>query len=111
MPMLVRIAGGPDPEKVMRDTWGHQDAAPNVRHPGTIVFAAGEYGDLVILHVDLGANAGYGPWFYEHVHHWLCEQPAKNGTVYRWTGWYRHTGPDDETGEFCGTTTLVPLPA
>ncbi len=70
--MIVQVVGGPDPERVMQDTWGHMQAAPNVKHAGAVVFAHGAYGEQVVLSVDFGDSAGYGPWFYEHVHEWLA---------------------------------------
>ncbi len=110
--MIELVVGGPDREEVMRDTWGHLRCAPNVTHTGVIVFAGGAYGsDQMILTVAFDNDtAGYGPWFHQHVHAWLCEQRTEPGTCYRWTGWYRHTGPDDPIGEFVGEITTVPLP-
>jgi hypothetical protein len=75
-------------EEVLRDTWGHLDAKPGVNYPGTVLFAEGFYGDLVILDVDFG-DAGDGPWFYEGINDWLIEQDTEPGKVYRFTGRYR----------------------
>ena len=105
----IHVVGGPDPEQIRRDTWGHLDAEPGVPHAGVIVFAGGAFGcDQMILCADFeNDTAGDGPWFYQHVHQWLCKQRTEPGTCYRWTGYYRHTGPDDETGEFVGTIETV----
>jgi hypothetical protein len=105
--VIELVCGGPDPEKVMRDTWGHMDAAPNVKHPGAIVFVHGTYDELIILSVDFGDTAGDGPWFYEHLHAWLIEQDTQPGTCYRFTGWYRHDGEGNH--EFVGDTTVLRL--
>jgi hypothetical protein len=104
--VFVQIAGLKS-EEVMRGTWGHLDAKPNVKHPGTIVFAESAYGHLVILSADFGDDAGDGPWFYQHVHEWLDEQDTERGTCYRFTGWYRHDG--NGTHDFVGDITPVPL--
>jgi hypothetical protein len=73
--------------KVMRDTWGHLDAEPGKRYRGSILFAEGEYGDLVILRVDFG-EAGNGPWFHEAINDWLIEQETESGEMYRFEGYY-----------------------
>lgn len=115
MRVFELVAGGPDPDEVMQETWGHLNARPNVRHAGVIVFAHSAYDGLVVLSVDFGDDAGDGPWFYEHLHKWLAEQDdAEPGTCYRFTGWYRHNGydhddPGDESYEFVGDTTVVSL--
>lgn len=76
-------------EEVMRDTWGHLDDAVGVKHHGTILFAEGAFGgEQVILQSEFGLG-GYGPWFYEGIHDWLCEQETEVGYLYRFTGWYR----------------------
>jgi hypothetical protein len=92
-------------EEVMRGTWGHLDAHPGTRYRATITFAEGLYGDLVILDVDCKASGG--PWFYEGIQDWLCEQETEPGRIYRLDGHYclraggRH--------EFTGTITEKPL--
>jgi hypothetical protein len=76
-------------EEVMRKTWGHLDDAPGVKHRGIIRFAEGAFGgQQMILTSEFGLG-GYGPWFYEGIHDWLCEQDTEPGVVYRFTGWYR----------------------
>jgi hypothetical protein len=76
-------------ERVMRDTWGHLDDVPGIKHHGIILFAEGAFGgERVILRSRFGAG-GYGPWFYEGIHEWLGEQDMEDGRIYRFEGWYR----------------------
>lgn len=76
--------------EVVEDTWGHMRAHPNVWQHGKIVFAEGAFGgEQIILACDFGEDAGYGPWFYEQIHDWLCDQKTEPGNLYTFTGWYR----------------------
>jgi hypothetical protein len=105
---IVHIAGGPDAEDVMTDTWGHLKAHPGVQHHGVIVFAEAAFGgERVILHADFGPDAGYGPWFYEHAHEWLWGQDTEPGEIYTFSGWYRTDSSGDH--EFHGEVTSAPL--
>lgn len=108
MPVVEHVVGGPDPEEVARDTWGHMDARPGVRYRGTVVFAEGVYGGdgVVALSVDFG-NAGDGPWFYEGIQDWLCEQETELGRIYTFRGCYRLRAGGAH--EFVGETTERPL--
>ena len=100
------VVGGPKREDVMRDTWGHLDAKPGVEYPGKIIFAESCYGgEQVILSAEFG-DAGYGPWFYEGIHDWLCDQDTEVGKIYTWTGTYRL----DSEHHFEGTVKAVDLP-
>lgn len=75
--------------KALRETWGHLDAEVGVHYLGTITFAEGAFGrQRIILTSDFG-DAGYGPWFYEAIHDWLCEQETEPGKLYHFQGWYR----------------------
>lgn len=105
---VIYAAGAPDPGEVLEGTWGHLKAQPDVQHPGVIVFAEAQFGgERVILHADFGPDAGYGPWFFDHVHAWLYEQDAHLGRIYTFTGWYR-TSESSEYG-FSGEITSVAL--
>lgn len=88
------VVGGPDPEQVMRDTWGHLDAEVGVQHPGTILFAQTVSGEQFILSYDFGETAGHGPWFWDGLHQWLYSQETEDGAVYRFTGYYLLTRHD-----------------
>ncbi len=92
------VVGGPDPDAVMRETWGHLDAEDGRRYRGSILFAEGQYRDQVLLSVDFG-EAGYGPWFYEGIHDWLIQQDTEPGYIYKFDGFYRRRG---ERHEFVG---------
>jgi len=73
------------------------------------VFAEAEFGgERVILRADFGPDAGYGPWFCEHVHEWLWEQETQPGRIYTFAGWYRTRQSGDH--EFHGEITSVALP-
>lgn len=90
--IVEHVVGGPRPEEVMRETWGHLDAKPGVEHPGTILFAGGAFGgERIILRSEFG-DAGYGPWFYRGIHDWLCEQEIEDGKIYEFTGFYMLEG-------------------
>ncbi len=98
--VMVDAYGQRRAEETMLDTWGHMDAQPGVKYPGTILFAESEFGgERVILRSDFG-EAGYGPWFYEGVHDWLCDQDTEPGMLYLFTGSYRllKTGAHRFTG-------------
>lgn len=82
------VYGARKAAEAVEDTWGHFGAAPG-KHDGWILFTHGTYGDLTVIDVDFGDAAGYGPWFYEGIHSWLCYQDTKPGKVYRFKGWYR----------------------
>lgn len=107
--VVVHVVGGPNPEEVMRDTWGHLDARPGVRYAGTILYAESAYGgERVVLSAEFG-NAGFGPWFYEGVHDWLCEQQTEPGQLYRFTGTYRLGRGGAHV--FAGDVEEVPVPS
>jgi hypothetical protein len=109
MPVIEHVIGGPRPEQIMRDTWGHLGGRPDVKYRGTITFAEGVYGgERIILNVDFG-NASDGPWFYEGVHDWLFEQDTEPGYLYRFEGCYRQRR--GETHEFTGTIERTSLHA
>ena len=85
---LIDAYGERKYEEVQLETWGHMDATPGVEYSGKILFAASEFGgDQFILRSDFG-DAGYGPWFYEGIHDWLCEQETEDGKIYEFTGTY-----------------------
>lgn len=107
MGVFELVAGGPKREEVMRDTWGHLDAQPDIRYPGTILFAESEYGgDRMVLRADFGDEAGYGPWFYEGIQDWLYEQTIDPGKLYLFVGWYRLV---DDEHEFVGNVEIIDL--
>ena len=95
-------------EKVMRDTWGHMDANPGTRYRGHIVFAEGAFSGhgVIALACEFG-NAGCGPWFYEGLNDWLCDQETEPGKLYRFDGYYRLAA--GERHEFVGTITTTEL--
>lgn len=105
--IIVDVLAGRKVGEVMRETWGHLDAKPGVRYQGVILFAAGAFGgEQVILHSEFG-EAGYGPWFYEGIHDWLCEQETEPGRLYRFEGFYRLKRNGEH--EFTGTVTTTEL--
>jgi hypothetical protein len=105
MPTLV--IGGPRTEDVMRDTWGYMNANPGTRYNGHILFAEGAFGgDRIILEAEFG-NAGYGPWFYEGIMSWLCDQEMGVGRIYRFDGFYRLASGGSH--EFVGNITSTTL--
>lgn len=95
-------------EEVMRDTWGHMDANPGTRYRGEIVYAEGAFGgERVILASEFG-NAGFGPWFYQGIHGWLCQQETEPGRLYQFKGTYRLS--HDGRHIFDGIHTVMDIP-
>jgi len=76
--------------QVMHATWGHLAAEQGVRHPGSILFAHGEYGDIVPLRTDF-PTVHDSPWFFDGLNDYIGRQVMKRnkpGTIYRFDGWY-----------------------
>lgn len=102
--MIEFVAGGPDPEKVAEDTFGHLKSTPNEPHSGTIDFAVGEccHSAACVIEVQL-AGVEPSPWFHEQVHDWIDRLELDPG-CYRFTGWYQHDGQE---GRFSGSVKKV----
>lgn len=97
---VLLVAGGPDPVKVMEDTWG-SGAHPGTRYRMTFLFTHGWFGDRTVIDMDYSDRLDGGPWLYYDVHDWLNDQPTEEGKVYRFTGTYRAT-KDHESYAFDG---------
>ncbi len=51
MPRVDFLSAGKK-NKIMGETWGHLFPEPGSKHTGTITFAHGVYGDLIIISMD-----------------------------------------------------------
>jgi len=77
--------------RVMEETWGHLAPKKNRIYKGTIIFAYGEYGDMVPLHAEF-AGLDDSPWFFDALSDFIsdfCLQQEKWG-VFRFTGTFRN---------------------
>jgi hypothetical protein len=74
--------------RVEKETWGHLAPEPGRAYPGTILFAEGEWGDLVLLRANF-TDLPDSPWFYDALQEWQLDQATKPGGLYRFTGTYR----------------------
>lgn len=75
--------------RVMHQTWGHLAPEPGRKYRGDVLFAHGEYGDLVVLR-DNFDNLPGSPWFKSHLdgHFTTLAQSLRAGTVATWRGTY-----------------------
>lgn len=95
--------------QVMNATWGHLAAKRSVKHRGYILFAAGEYGDLICIK-SMFKNVPDSPWFYQHVHDFIFKKAGKReqrGKVFRFDGHYRVCL--NGVGQFIGKVRVVRL--
>jgi hypothetical protein len=96
---IIDVYGEKRRSKVMNDTWGHLRSTPNVKHFGTIIFAAGTFGERIIISLDFGEEAGSRPWFYDQIHEWLWQQETKQGHIYRFKGYFFEDNQSNYTFE------------
>lgn len=91
-------------EQVHRATWGHLAPEPARVYVGEILFAHGEYGDIVPLRVNF-KDLPDSPWFFEGMNEFIASRPTTPGKVYRFTGTYRQLR--NGRHRFSGYTRLV----
>lgn len=74
---------------VMNSTWGHLAPKPRRVYRGEILFAHGEYRDLVVLRSNFKGLPD-SPWFYEDLHNFVADKASKrrSGAVLRFVGTY-----------------------
>ncbi|MFT4064379.1 hypothetical protein [Paraburkholderia sp.] len=74
---------------VMHNTWGHLAPEPRRIYRGEILFAHGEFGDLVVLRSKFRGLPD-SPWFYEHLTDFASDKAFKRrpGAVLRFEGTY-----------------------
>jgi hypothetical protein len=73
-------------EKVMQHTWGHLAPERRKSYPGKMVFALGEYGDYVPIHVNF-EGLDDSPWFFLDMMDFITQQ-VKDPGIYRFNGKY-----------------------
>lgn len=85
------------------ETWGHLDPQPGT-YPGTMLFAHGCFGDLVVLAHTFACE---GPWFYAHLQDFTGTKSAQEPGLYRFRGYYQRF--KNGNGRFVGQVTLRPF--
>ena len=73
--------------EVMAATFGHVAPQPGVKYEGEILFAYGEFGDIVTIKSNF-ANLSDSPWFFDDLSDFICEKSKTEGTIYRFSGTY-----------------------
>jgi hypothetical protein len=73
--------------RVMHATWGHLAPEPLKEYPGHMLFAWGQYGDIVIVDSDFGDLPG-SPWRYSAEHDFAGKTTKikERGGLYKFTG-------------------------
>ena len=94
--------------RVLAATFGHLAPKPMRTYQGQILFAYGEYGDIVPIKVSFDGLPD-SPWFFEDMQDFICKRVKRQGQVYRFVGTYRK-GKDGE-GRFCGRVRMVRIEA
>ena len=75
-------------QEVMKDTWGHLAPEPRKKYYGTILIAACDNGDTVIIREKFPELDG-SPWQAEDFSDWLCRLPIDLADgIYQFDGWY-----------------------
>lgn len=98
--------------RVMQATWGHLAAKRNVKHPGHILFACGEFGDFICIRSDF-KDVESSPWYYDHLHKFIAKKVgfdrSARGKVYRFDGHYRLCL--NGVGQFIGKVRVIRMKA
>lgn len=90
--------------KTQSETWGHLKAKPGT-HRGYMVFACGEYGDIISVVSHFEGVSG-SPWFFQAHTDFINHQELERGMLYRFVGEYRRSRGDD-CGSFHGSVTPI----
>ena len=72
---------------VMRGTWGHLAPEHRKVYHGEILFAFGEYGDIIPIRCNFEGLPD-SPWFYDQMTDFIAEKSKDKGTIYRFEGTY-----------------------
>lgn len=72
---------------VMRDTWGHLAPKHRKVYAIDILFAHGDYGDVVPVRVNKG-DLDDSPWFFEGMLEFICSRRTSPGNLYKFVGTY-----------------------
>jgi hypothetical protein len=70
---------------VLHNTWGHLAPEPRKRHKGYLLFAFGEFGDMISIKSDFKGLSD-SPWFYDALNDFMDKHSKRRGTVYRFDG-------------------------
>lgn len=73
--------------RVMADTWGHLAPRPQTAYRGSILFAHGEYGNLVALRTDF-PELPDSPWFFHDMMEFIGAAKTEAGCIYEFEGTY-----------------------
>ncbi len=71
-------------QDVMQDTFGHLAPKKGQSYKGTMIYAHGEYGDIVLLASDF-KKLDSSPWLFDAMQEYLGEHCEEEG-VYKWKG-------------------------
>lgn len=97
-------------EQVQRATWGHLAPEAGRTYRGTILFAIGEYGDVVPVRVRFKGLPD-SPWFFDAMIDFLIEQSRdgalKDGHIYRFSGTTCAANDDFDDIKFEGKVSRV----
>lgn len=72
---------------VMRNTWGHLAPEHRKVYHGEILFAFGEYGDIIPIRCNF-KDLPDSPWFYDQMNDFIAEKSKDKGAIYRFEGTY-----------------------
>lgn len=97
---MLDIMNGINKNLIMEETWGHLAPKPNTIYPGTLVFAQGDYGNLVPLKTEF-KNLPGSPWFFNDMQDFINKKAKTAGHIYKFTGTYRLL--KNGKGRFSGT--------
>jgi hypothetical protein len=71
----------------MRETWGHLAPKHRKVYALDILFAHGDYGDIVPIRVNKG-ELDDSPWFFDGMLEFLSSRPTSPGKLYKFAGTY-----------------------
>lgn len=74
-------------KRVIHATFGHLAAKQGTRHVGEILFACGEYGDIVPIRTSFPTVLD-NPWFFDAMQEFIEKKAKDGGTIYRFKGCY-----------------------
>ena len=71
-------------QQVLQDTWGHLAPKKGKSYKGTMIYAHGVYGDIVLLYATF-EKLNSSPWLFEAMQEYLGGHCEDEG-IYKWEG-------------------------
>lgn len=99
----------PDPAEVQQETWGHLAPEAERAYTGTVLFAASEWGETVLLASDFPGLPD-SPWLFDDLNSlvdFVITRERLDAGIYLFTGTY--IKPNDEPGTFDGAITVTSM--